>query len=72
MTKPRSNSEGEETQPWKISVGLTAIILALALMVAYNLGEDGLYIARHVLGNGWLQIGKQKVRWRFTAPEIGP
>ena len=41
-------------------------------LVAYDLGEDGLYIARHVLGNGWLQIGKQKVRWRFTAPEIGP
>ena len=41
-------------------------------LVAYDLGEDGLYIARHVLGDGWLQIGKQKVRWRFTAPEIGP
>ena len=41
-------------------------------LVAYDLGEDGLYIARHVLGNGWLQIGKQKVRWRFTAPEVGP
>ena len=41
-------------------------------LVAYDLREDGLYIARHVLGDGWLQIGKQKVRWRFTAPEIGP
>ena len=41
-------------------------------LVAYDLQPDGLYIARHVLGNGWLQIGKQKVRWRFTAPEIGP
>ena len=41
-------------------------------LVAYDLGEDGLYIARHVLGDGWLQIGKQRVRWRFTAPEIGP
>ena len=40
-------------------------------LVAYDLGEDGLYIARHVLGDGWLRIGKQKVRWRFTAPEIG-
>ena len=29
-------------------------------------------LARHVLGKGWLQIGKQKVRWRFTAPEVGP
>ena len=41
-------------------------------LVAYDLGEDGLYIARHVLGDGWLQIGKQKAKWRFTAPEIGP
>ena len=41
-------------------------------LVAYDLEPDGLYIARHVLGNGWLQIGKQKVKWRFTAPEIGP
>ena len=29
-------------------------------LVAYDLGEDGLYVARHVLGHGWLQIGKQK------------
>ena len=41
-------------------------------LVAYDLQEDGLYIARHVLGNGWLQIGKQKAKWRFIAPEIGP
>ena len=41
-------------------------------LVTYDLQEDGLYIARHVLGNGWLQIGTQKVKWRFTAPEIRP
>ena len=41
-------------------------------LVAYDLGEDGLYIARHVLGNGWLQIGKQRAKWRFTTPEIAP
>ena len=41
-------------------------------LVAYDLHPDGLYIARHVLGDGWLQIGKQKAKWRFTAPEIGP
>ena len=40
-------------------------------LAAYDLQEDGLYIARHVLGNGWLQIGKQKAKWRFTVPEIG-
>ena len=36
-------------------------------LVAYDLEEDGLFIARHVLGNGWLQIGKEKAKWRFTA-----
>ena len=41
-------------------------------MVAYDLRADGLYIARHLLGEGWLQIGKKKVRWRFTPPEPGP
>ena len=41
-------------------------------LVAYDLQEDGLYIARHVLGNGWLQIGKEKAKWRFTAPKVAP
>ena len=40
-------------------------------LVAYDLTEDGLYIARHLLGEGWLQIGKKKVRWRFTPPDVG-
>ena len=34
--------------------------------VAYDLSEDGLYIARHVLGDGWLQIGDKRAAWRFT------
>ena len=41
-------------------------------MVAYDLQEDGLFIVRHIVGDGWLQIGKQKAKWRFTEPEIGP
>ena len=41
-------------------------------MVAYDLRADGLYIARHLLGDGWLQIGKKKVKWRFTPLEPGP
>ena len=41
-------------------------------MVAYDLRADGLYIARHLLGEGWLQIGKKKVKWRFTPSEPGP
>ena len=34
-------------------------------LVAYDLTPEGLYIARHVLGNGWLRIGKKRARWRF-------
>ena len=34
-------------------------------LVAYDLTPEGLYIARHVLGDGWLRIGKKRVRWRF-------
>ena len=34
-------------------------------LVAYDLTPEGLYIARHVLGDGWLRIGKKRARWRF-------
>ena len=35
-------------------------------LVAYDLTEEGLYIARHVLADGWLQIGDKRAAWRFT------
>ena len=38
-------------------------------LVAYDLTEDGLYIARHVLADGWLQIGDERASWRFTPRE---
>ena len=38
-------------------------------LVAYDLTEEGLYIARHVLGDGWLQIGDKRAAWRFTPRE---
>ncbi|MDE0395676.1 MAG: TrbG/VirB9 family P-type conjugative transfer protein [Gammaproteobacteria bacterium] len=38
-------------------------------LVAYDLTEDGLYIARHVLGDGWLQIGDERMAWRFVPRE---
>ncbi len=38
-------------------------------LVAYDLSEDGLYIARHVLADGWLQIGDERAAWRFTPSE---
>ena len=41
-------------------------------LVAYDLHEDGLYIARHVLGDGWLKIGKKKVTWKFNPRHLEP
>ena len=38
-------------------------------LVAYDLTEEGLYVARHVLGDGWLQIGDKRASWRFTPRE---
>ncbi len=40
-------------------------------LVAFDLGSDGLYVARRVLGDGWLQIGDKRLRWRFE-PKDGP
>ena len=40
-------------------------------LVAYDLTPDGLYIARHLLGDGWLQIGEKKARWRFDPKDPG-
>ena len=40
-------------------------------LVAFDLTEDGLYVARHVLGDGWLQIGEERVRWRFEPRDAG-
>ena len=41
-------------------------------LVAYDLTEDGLYVARHLLGDGWLQIGKEKAQWKVEKRELGP
>ena len=41
-------------------------------LVAYDLTEDGLYVARHLLGNGWLQIGKEKAQWKVEKRELEP
>ena len=34
-------------------------------LVAFDLTEDGLYVTRRVLGDGWLQIGDKRAGWRF-------
>ena len=38
-------------------------------LVAYDLEDDGLFIVRHILGDGWLQIGEKKAKWRFVPEE---
>jgi len=38
-------------------------------LVAFDLTEDGLYVTRHVLGDGWLQIGDKRLGWRFEPGE---
>jgi len=38
-------------------------------LVAFDLTEDGLYVARRVLADGWLQIGDERLRWRFEPAE---
>lgn len=41
-------------------------------LVSYDLSQDGLYVVRHVLGDGWLAIGKNKAKWRFVDAGLQP
>ena len=41
-------------------------------LVAYDLTEEGLYIARHVLGDGWLQIGDKRASLAVHAQGRAP
>lgn len=41
-------------------------------LVPYDLTENGLYIVRRIVGEGWLQLGKDRARWRFTPPDPLP
>jgi len=38
-------------------------------LIPYDLTEDGLYVVRRVVGQGWLQIGKHRAGWTFDEPE---
>ena len=39
-------------------------------LVAFDLTGDGLYVARRVLGDGWLQIGGKRAGWRFEPRDV--
>ena len=64
FTYLRSNAQ-ESPALYEIKDGKPAL-------VAYDLTEDGLYVARHLLGDGWLQIGKKKAQWKLQKRELGP
>ena len=64
FTYLRSNAQ-ESPALYEIKDGKPAL-------VAYDLTEDGLYVARHLLGNGWLQIGKEKAQWKVEKRELEP
>ena len=64
FTYLRSNAQ-ESPALYEIKDGKPAL-------VAYDLTEDGLYVARHLLGDGWLQIGKERAQWKLERQELGP
>ena len=64
FTYLRSNAQ-ESPALYEIKDGKPAL-------VAYDLTEDGLYVPRHLLGNGWLQIGKEKAQWKVEKRELEP
>ena len=41
-------------------------------LVPYDLTETGLYVVRRIVGEGWLQLGRERARWRFTPPDPLP
>ena len=38
-------------------------------LVPYDLEADGLFVVRRMLGDGWFQLGDDRLSWRFTPPE---
>ena len=64
FTYLRSNAQ-ESPALYEIKDGKPAL-------VAYDLTEDGLYVARHLLGDGWLQIGKEKAQWKVEKRKLEP
>ena len=41
-------------------------------VIAYDVGADGLYIARRLLGPGWLQIGRERAGWKVDLEDLEP
>lgn len=37
-------------------------------LVAYDLQNDGFYVIRRIIGDGWFQLGDERLEWDFTPP----
>ena len=37
-------------------------------LVPYDLQDDGFYVVRRIVGEGWFQIGDERLEWDFTPP----
>lgn len=37
-------------------------------LVPYDLQDDGFYVIRRIVGDGWFQIGTERLEWDFTPP----
>lgn len=38
-------------------------------LVAYDLQNDGFYVIRRIVGDGWFQLGDERLEWDFTPPD---
>lgn len=38
-------------------------------LVPYDLHADGLFVVRRLIGDGWFQLGDDRLTWDFTPPE---
>ena len=60
FTYLRSNAQ-ESPALYEIKDGKPAL-------VAYDITEDGLYVSPGILlGDGWLQIGKERAQWKLES-----
>ena len=39
-------------------------------LIPYDLQEDGLYIVRRLVGQGWLQIGRERAGWKVDLDDL--
>ena len=37
-------------------------------LVPYDVHDDGFYVIRRIIGEGWFQIGDERLEWDFTPP----